>query len=235
MIVENPTVDEVVHMPAGITYWQKHTFRLYHHNPPLVKMIAALPVVLAGPVMGPVYQQRSWTDRDPSPATFASTFAFVNSGRYFEIFQLARMVMPLFSVLGGVVVFAWSTRLYGPYGGLLSLCLWVFCPNILAHGRLVTTDVGSTVLGAGATYLFWRYLQRPNLAWAILAGAALGVAQLSKFSMLLLYFVWPFLWLAWTILVASAESRPRRLRQGLRAWPGGRRDQHRHDRRRLFV
>ena len=37
LLQENPTVDEVVHLPAGVTYWQKGTFRLYHHNPPLVK------------------------------------------------------------------------------------------------------------------------------------------------------------------------------------------------------
>ena len=47
LLQENPTVDEVVHLPAGITYWQKGTFRLYHHNPPLVKLVAALPVVMA--------------------------------------------------------------------------------------------------------------------------------------------------------------------------------------------
>src|SRR5262249_52712540 len=49
LLEENPTVDEVVHLPAGVTYWQKGTFRLYHHNPPLFKLWAALPVVLAGP------------------------------------------------------------------------------------------------------------------------------------------------------------------------------------------
>ena len=49
LLRENPTVDEVVHLPAGITYWQKGTFRLYHHNPPLFKLVAALPVVMAQP------------------------------------------------------------------------------------------------------------------------------------------------------------------------------------------
>jgi len=214
LITENPTVDEVVHMPAGITYWQKHTFRLYHHNPPLVKLIAALPVVLSDPMTAPLYQLKSWSDPDPSPTTFSQSFAFVNAPRYFELFQLSRMVMPLFSVLGGLIIFAWSSRIYGPHGGLLSLCLWVFCPNILAHTRLVTTDVGSTVLGAGATYLFWSYLRRPTWPWAIVAGVALGVAQLSKFSMLLLYFVWPFLWLTRTILVESPEGWPKRVGRG---------------------
>ena len=47
-------------MPAGVTYWQKGTFRLYHHNPPLVRMVAALPVIWANPVTAPVYEQESW-------------------------------------------------------------------------------------------------------------------------------------------------------------------------------
>ncbi len=156
LLQENPTVDEVVHMPAGITYWQKGTFRLYHHNPPLVKLLAALPVLWANPTMGPVYSQDSWQSPDPSPATFAHSFAFMNADRYFELFKLARLPMPLFSIVGGLAVFAWSRRLYGTLGGLLSLTLWVFCPNILAHARLVTSDVGSTALGVTATYVFWR-------------------------------------------------------------------------------
>ena len=48
LLQENPTVDEVVHLPAGVTYWQKGTFQLYHHNPPLFKLVAALPVVWPG-------------------------------------------------------------------------------------------------------------------------------------------------------------------------------------------
>ena len=60
LVQENPTVDEVVHLPAGVTYWQKGTFRLYHHNPPLVRMVAALPVIWANPVTAPVYEQESW-------------------------------------------------------------------------------------------------------------------------------------------------------------------------------
>ena len=47
-MLENPTIDEVVHLPAGLTYWEKGTFRLYHHNPPLIKLVAALPVLASG-------------------------------------------------------------------------------------------------------------------------------------------------------------------------------------------
>ena len=212
LVLENPTIDEVVHLPAGVTYWQKGTFRLYHHSPPLCRMVAALPVIWENPVTAPVYEQESWTSPEPSPTTFSQTFAYFNAARYLELFQLARRVMPLFSILGGLVVFDWSRRLYGKLGGLLSLTLWVFCPNILAHCRLITTDVGSTALGAAATFVFWLYLRRPSWPRAVAAGVLLGLAELTKFSMLLLYAVWPFLWLVWLILVTP---RPDRLHRAL--------------------
>lgn len=211
LLQENPTVDEVVHLPAGITYWQQGTFRLYPHNPPLVKLVAAIPVLGAGPVTAPVYQMPSWTSPDPSPATFAQTFAFHNRERYFELFRLARMVMPLFSVIGGLVVYLWSRELYGWGGGLLSLALWVFCPNILAHGRLITADVGSTAIGAAATYAFWRSLKQPSKGRILLAGVLLGLAQLTKFSMILLYAIWPFLWLTRQWLTKAPGARWRGL------------------------
>jgi hypothetical protein len=210
LIQENPTVDEVAHLPAGVTYWQKGTFRLYHHNPPLIKLIAAIPVVWARPVMEPAYRDPSWTSPEPSQATFSQWFAYLNADRYFELFQLARMLMPFFSALGGLVVFLWSRRLYGTAAGFLSLCLWVFCPNILAHARLVTTDMGASVMGVAATYVFWRYLEKPSWQLAVLAGAMLGLAQLSKFSMLLLYAIWPFFWLVRLTLLAPRREWPGR-------------------------
>jgi hypothetical protein len=214
LLRENPTVDEVAHLPAGITYWQKGTFRLYHHNPPLFKLVAALPVVMARPAMEELYITKSWRSPSPSQATFSQWFALFNAGRYFELFQIARLMMPLFTVIGGVVVFAWSARLFGRWGGLLSLALWAFCPNILAHARLVTSDACSTVMGVAATYAFWGYLREPTWKRAALAGVLLGVAQLSKFSMLLLYAVWPLLWLSHLAMVGPGEGAGDRRSQG---------------------
>ena len=57
-------------MPAGVTYWQKKTFRLYHHNPPLVKLVAALPVVWSGVVTDPLYELKAWNNNEPDQATF---------------------------------------------------------------------------------------------------------------------------------------------------------------------
>lgn len=196
LLRENPTVDEVAHLPAGITYWQKGTFRLYPQNPPLVKLAAALPVVLAGPKMDRIYELPSWTSNPPIHGSIAHEFAYENAERYFDLFARARLVIPWFSVLGGLVVFAWSRRLYGVGGGLLSLALWCFCPNVLAHARLVTTDVGATALGVLATFTFWRWLKAPSVGRAGLSGFVLGLAILAKFSNLLLLGAWPLIWLA---------------------------------------
>lgn len=215
LIEENPTVDEVVHLPAGVTYWQRGTFRLYHHNPPLVKMVAALPVVWAGPEMGPAYQSASWSAEPPDQTTFAHVFMYLNATRYFELFTLARLMMPLFSILGGLIVFAWSRRLFGDWGGLLSLALWSCCPNVLAHARLVTTDLGATALGVAATYTFWRYLHRPTWVWALASGVVLGLAELAKFSMVLLYAIGPILWLAHVVMTYESGQLARRLARSI--------------------
>ena len=191
LVPESPTVDEVIHMPAGLTYWQTGSFRLYHHNPPLVKLIAALPVLFSNPAVD--YKKQSWLHDPPNKAAFAHEFMEANAARYFELFTRARLLMPLFAVLGGLVVFRWSQRLYGNAAGLLSLTLWVLCPNVLAHGRLVTTDMGATAIGALATYVFWSYLKTPSMKRAVFAGLCLGLAQLTKFSLILLYALWPLM------------------------------------------
>ena len=213
---ENATVDEVAHLPAGVSYWQKGTFKLYHHNPPLVKLVAALPVIASHPNTRQLYEMGSWANE--SQAAFAQSFAFFNLANYLELFDRARLVMPLFTVLGGLVVFAWSSRLYGPGGGLLSLGLWCLCPNILAHGRLVTSDAAAASIGAGATYLFWRYQTHPTWLRIALAGLALGLAQLTKFSLVLLFGLWPALGVVRFWLEKRWAGWPRALATGLGHW-----------------
>ena len=195
LVRENPTVDEVLHLPAGITYWQTGSFQLYRHNPPLVKLVAALPALALRPETGPIYQSpKAWRAEYPSQATFGQYFQLYNTARFFEIFTAARLVMPLFSVLGGLVVYFWSRQLHGQWGGLLSLALWCFCPNILAHARLVTSDVGSAALGCASIWCFWRFLQAPSWSRCLLFGAIMGLTQASKFSALLLYGIVCILW-----------------------------------------
>ena len=45
----SPTLDEPAHLAAGLYVWKYGRFDLYRVNPPLVKVIAALPVTFADP------------------------------------------------------------------------------------------------------------------------------------------------------------------------------------------
>ena len=71
-------------------------------------------------------------------------------------------------------------------------------------------------LGVLATYAFWRYLKHPTLARAALAGVVLGLAQLTKFSLILLYGLWPLLWL----VHSAGAARGTRCRAGSRTAAG---------------
>jgi 4-amino-4-deoxy-L-arabinose transferase-like glycosyltransferase len=215
LLLENATVDEVVHLPAGVSYWEQGDYRLYPHNPPLIKLLTALPVLAAGAETDALYQAPSWGWADANKAAFAHGFMLLNAPRLMELTTLARLIIPTFAVLGGLVVFDWSRRLWGPWGGLLSLTLWAFCPNILAHSRLVTTDAAATAIGVAATYAFWHYLKRPTWRWVLVAGLMLGIAQLTKFSLLLLFGLWPLLWLIRELTEGGKDGRLRRIGRSL--------------------
>lgn len=59
----------------------------------------------------------------------------------FASLYTARTATVIAGVLLGCYVMVWSRRLYGPAGMLLSLTLFAFCPNVIAHARLVTSDI----------------------------------------------------------------------------------------------
>lgn len=183
------TVDEFVHLPAGVSYWRLGRFWCYHHNPPLVRLLFALPAVASGAPLDPrPYAPRAGT-RTPD-FMIANAFLDANRGRYVARFVAARAVVVALTAAGGWLVFLWSSRLFGGAGGLISLGLWATCPEVLAHGGLVTPDMGAAVLGLAATYLFWIYLRGPTYPRALGAGFLLGLALASKFTAVVLPAVW---------------------------------------------
>jgi hypothetical protein len=101
------------------------------------------------------------------------------------IFPLRVVVMEL-TLLLGVILYRWSGERHGALGSLIALFVYTFSPNILAHGRLVTTDLVLTCFLFLAVYTFQRLLVRPTMGTCIAAGLSLGLALGSKASALLL-------------------------------------------------
>jgi 4-amino-4-deoxy-L-arabinose transferase-like glycosyltransferase len=120
------------------------------------------------------------------PHTLASLAAPGGSRHPLDVVQTGRYVTVLAAALFGLVVFQWARELYGPAAGLLALTLYVFDPNLLAHGRLLTNDVYAAGMILSVLYLFWRCLN-DGWGWILAAAAALGISQITKYTSLLLF------------------------------------------------
>jgi hypothetical protein len=202
----SPTMDEVGHLPAGICIDRLGRFDVYRVNPPLVKAIAALPVVLSGPAT----DWKNYYAEERPEFALGTAFIVANGERAFWYFTLARWACIPFSLLGGLVCYRWSSDLYGRPAGLLALSLWCFSPNILANASLITPDAGAAAVGVAACYTFWRWLGVPNWFRASVAGLTLGLAELTKLTWLVLYPVWPAIWLVRALTTTRGRGEGRR-------------------------
>lgn len=198
-------IDEVAHVPSGFAHWRTGSFAPDRVNPPLARLIAVLPAFLARPICDESkLNEESWAR---SEWQIGPEFIKANGPRTFLIFRLSRLTGILWSLLGGWIVFRWARELYGPAAGLLSLTLWCFEPTILAFAPVVTPDLPTSTIAVVSTYLFSKYLKEPAWDRAYFAGIVLGLAQLTKYTLLVFYLVWPLLW------VVSAIDRARKGRR----------------------
>ncbi len=170
------TSDERVHLAAGYSYWKTRDFRMNPEHPPLVKLLAALPLL----PMHPRFEtaSRSWITG--AEDTFGEEFVYGNDAD--RLVFWSRVPMVLIAAIGAIVTFLWARDLFGNIAGLLALTLYAFCPDLLAHGMLVTTDVPLAAFTVLTLYLFWKRGENPAWTSDVLTGLALGAAMTSKFS-----------------------------------------------------
>ncbi|MCL5795739.1 MAG: phospholipid carrier-dependent glycosyltransferase, partial [Patescibacteria group bacterium] len=74
---------------------------------------------------------------------FGEDFLYKSGNNAQQIVFVVRIQNIILTLLLAIIIFVWAKELWGFWGGLISLTLLIFCPNILAHGRLATTDIGS--------------------------------------------------------------------------------------------
>src|SRR6202158_5472527 len=93
-----------------------------------------------------------------------------------------RLVTLVFYVALCGLVFAWGAQIYGPRGGLAATALTAFSPLLLGHAGFLTADVPATCAIFAAVYALARAFFDPSLQAVLLAGVALGVSQLVKYT-----------------------------------------------------
>ena len=207
MFGDSLTVDEDPHIGSGISYLTQKDMRLNPEHPPLMKDLAALPLLFVKDLKVPT-EHRSWTEDINGQWDFGREFIFWAGNNANLVVFLSRIMPLVMTVILGWFVFKASLELAGAAGGLVAIILYTFSPVILAHGRLVTTDVPAALGAFVATYFLLKYLFKPSQKGLLIAGFAFGIAQLFKFSNFLLIPYFGVLCFAWLAIVIYKYRTP---------------------------
>ncbi len=189
---ESLTFDEEDHMYAGYRMWKDGDYGLNPEHPPLVKLLATLPVL----------GEHLWIP--PLKGIFFKGEAFLGGRDWLEhndggsqrlVFRM-RLAAALLAIALSLTIFFAAREWFGTAAGLVAMTLAVFDPNLLAHSGLVTTDVGAALFLLAAIYAFFRFIQCPSWLRLLTAGLVAGFLLATKHSgvllapMLLLLAVW---------------------------------------------
>jgi len=173
------TYDEQYHIAIGLYFLHTGDPGLIPAHPPLIPVIATLPLLANRDLVVPV---RDSASSAVSNLQYSDQLVWRLNPNGPLIVARARLPIIGLTLLLAVTVYAWTRELFGPMCGLVALTLLSFDPNIMAHGNLATNDIGVTCFATLALYTFWRWMTRPTAPRAVIAGLFLGLAQVSKFS-----------------------------------------------------
>jgi hypothetical protein len=179
---ETQTWDEGIHIAAGYAYLTRGDYRWNDEHPPLVKLMSALPLKRLGLVL-PV-QSEAWRNNDKIRLGIELLYKSPVSAD--RILFAARSMTILLSLLFLAALAWWTRRRFGAAAALLAVTLCAFDPNLIAHGRYVTTDLPVTVFYFFACVLWVEYLENGRPRNLALAAAAFALAMVTKFSAVLL-------------------------------------------------
>ncbi|MEU1806968.1 phospholipid carrier-dependent glycosyltransferase [Streptomyces sp. NPDC019937] len=174
-VEQTPTIDEPVYVGVAKTYLQEHSLRFNPEHPPLGKLVIATGLLFAHARLTPGFTG--------DQGALGRRLLYESGNDPWQVMLWARLPVIVLTLLFGLVVFAFARDLTGPVGGVVALALYVFSPDVIAHGSLATLDVPMCGFLLTSVWLLWRARRRP-LRHLPLAGVALGAAVATKMSAL---------------------------------------------------
>lgn len=184
MQTKSPTVDEFAHhVASGYSHLVTGDFRMNPAAPPLPRLLSAIPLYFIG-AKAPL-DDISW--RKGNSPDFARKFFFQPGLDPTRIIFWARLPILFLSVIFGFFVYRWAAELFGFGAGLSALALYSFCPDVLAHAGLATSDMAVAFFFFMTIWRFWKFLRKQTVKNIILTGIMAGCALVSKFSAALIF------------------------------------------------
>jgi len=171
---ESQTWDEANHIFAGYRSWTHADFGLNPEHPPLLKLLATAPLLPLQP-KSPALEERFFKED-----AFLRGKEFLYQNDADKILARTRTTAAILTLLTALVVFFATREMFGTGAAFVALALLAFDPNLLAHGALITTDVGLACFMSLSVYLFYRFVKAPSVLRLIVTGVAVGLVLAVK-------------------------------------------------------
>ncbi len=163
----------------GYRSWTHADFGLNPEHPPLLKLLATTPLLWSQP-KSPALEERYFKED-----AFLRGKEFLYQNDPDKILARTRTVAASLTLLAALVVFFGTREMFGRGAAFIALTLLTFDPNLLAHGALITTDVGLACFMFLSVYMFYRFVKSPSALRLIMAGVAVGFVLAVKHTGLL--------------------------------------------------
>ncbi len=199
------TFDEVAHIPAGYSYLTLHDMRLNPEHPPLIKDLAAFPLLFQKLRFN--IEKDFWKKDINGQWEAGHDLLWQENNDPDKIAFWSRLPIIIISLLLGLFIFKWTKELAGVYAGLLAFLLYSFDPNILGHNHFVTTDIGIAAFLTFSFYYFVKFIVNPNWKNTFWGGIFLGLAHVAKFSSITLIPLYGLILFSYPLLKAEKEEK----------------------------
>jgi hypothetical protein len=176
------TADEIAHITGGYTFNHWNDYRLQPENGNLPQRWQTLPIGFMG--INYPSQTQAWGKSDVWAMGYR--FLYQSGNDPAKMLMAARMMNSCFGIATALLVFFWSRNLWGSAGGLVSMLFCVFCPTMLAHSALATSDMCMAFFLLASVSAYWRHLNSGDFSTLALSSVIFGLACVAKFTCVLL-------------------------------------------------
>ncbi|HUC89427.1 MAG TPA: glycosyltransferase family 39 protein [Patescibacteria group bacterium] len=187
---ESATTDEQAHIPAAYSYVMLDNFTLNPEHPPLAKLISGIGFI-GSHFNFPTKVLNNNNKLGDRQWQVGAAFLYHSGNNTDSILLRSRLPILAASVIGLFACYLLFAAVSTKKIALYALTFMALSPTVIAHGHLVTTDILVMTTMAIAMLCFIRLLKEQSWAFIIIAGITLAIAELSKFSTVLLFIFYP--------------------------------------------
>ena len=198
---QSTTSDELAHLTGGYTFNHWNDYRLHPENGLLPQRWQALPLSLGHAPIFPSLDSTDW--REANVWKLGHNFFYAAGNDHAPLLRQARAMNSFFGAALTLLVFFWSRKIWGPAGAITSTIFCAFCPTLLAHSGLATSDLAAAFFLLASTGAYWRHLHDHRPQWWALSLATFGLACVAKYTAVLLLPIFGLL-----VLVRALSPQP---------------------------